>query len=313
MRLTARPLTMPRLRAGKDRRPNPIAVSPLCWGISDSRGWGAQLEPERVLGEVASLGETSVEAGPSGFLPDRSEAARSMLRRHRLRLVAGPVRAVLHHHELRGSELAHIDGHAGWLAALGAQTLVLTLIASRGDEAHIGELSSTGWAHLLSSIGTVQHVCTVHKLQLAVEPGQGSMIQGPQDIERLLVGAEAGVCIDLAQLVLAGADPLEVIELAAGRIHHVHVNDIDSNLARQVREDGLEYAGAVSAGLFKPLGTGDADVAGAIDALGRAGYAGWYGLETDRRLGSVEDDPVAEVKASLERLRTLLPAVKGKA
>ena len=37
-------------------------------------------------------------------------------------------------------------------------------------------------------------------------PRFGSMIQGPGDIERLLVGTEAGFCLDTGHLVLVGAD-----------------------------------------------------------------------------------------------------------
>ncbi len=304
MRLMPRVLTIPR----HGRQEAGIALSPLCWGMSEVRGWGPQLEPERVLREIASLGQTFIESGLSGFLPDRSVAARALLKRYGLRVVAGPVRAVLHHHDIRGPELAHIDGHAAWLASLGAQTLVLTVIESREDQPSEVGLSSTGWAHLLSAIGSVQHVCSLHKLRLAVSPRQGSMIQGPADIERLMVGSEAGVAIDIGQLIIAGADPIEVVELAAGRIHHVHVNDVDRRLAAEVREGTLNYAVAVGQGLFRPLGAGDGDVATVVEAVDRTGYRGWYGLETETRLESVHDDPLGTVRASLEYLRSLLPA-----
>jgi inosose dehydratase len=306
MRLVPRGLNIPRL--GRQERGQKIAVSPVCWGVSELRGWGPQLAPERVLREIASLGQAFVETGPSGFLPDRSVAARALLKRHSLRVVAGPVRAVLHHHDIRGPELVHIDGHAAWLASLGAQTLVLTIIESRTDEPSAGGLSSSGWAHLLSAIGSVQHVCSLHRLRLAVQPRQGSMIQGPGDIERLLVGSEAGVSIDIGHLVVAGADPIEVVELAAGRIHHVHVNDVDRRLAAQVRDGALDYATAVGRGLYQTLGAGDAAVGDVVEALERAGYRGWYGLEADARLGSVEDDPLESVRKSLDHLRTLVPA-----
>ena len=218
---------------------------------------------------------------------------------------------MLHHHDIRGPELVHIDGHAQWLASIGAQTLVLTVIESRGDERTGVGLSSAGWAHLLSAIGSVQHVCSLHKLRLAVQPRQGSMIQGPADIERLLVGSEAGVSIDVAHLMIAGADPIEVIELAAGRIHHVHVNDVDRRLAESVREGGIEYAAAVGRGLYRQVGEGHADVPAVIEALGQAGYHGWYGLEADSRLADVNDDPIESVRRSLERLRSLLPAARA--
>lgn len=309
-RLTSRALSITRIRAqrGRGRTSGGIAVSPVSWGISESSTWGPQLEPNRVLTEMASLGADGIEAGPPGFMPDGSDTARALLKRHAVRLVAGPVYAVLHHQDLYRSELAHIDGHAGWLASLGAKTLVLTVIGSRTDEPAAANLSSTGWAHLLSSIGSVQHVCAEHGLRFAIEPRRGTMFQGPAEIERLLVGSEAGVCVDVAQLMLAGADPLEVIELAARRIQHVHMNDIEGGLARAVRDGSIDYSDAVSRGLFKPLGSGDAEVARVVEELQRAGYRGWYGLQSDIRLDSVEDDPRAGVRESLAYLRALLPA-----
>ena len=299
--------TLPKL----SRRPlGPrIALSPTSWGISDVPGWGHQLDPERVLSEAAAVGEGAIEAGPPGFLPDRSDLAKPMLKRHRLRVVAGPAQAILHHHDIGGAELAHLDGQASWLAALGAETLVLSAMPPRSaGHAHGIVLSSMGWAHLLHLIGSVQHVCSRHKLRLAVQPRYGSMIQGPSDIERLLVGTEAGLSIDVGQLVLVGADPVEVLELAARRIQHVHLNDIDEKLALQVREYGLDYEEAVSQNLFKPLGTGDASVDRVVETLRRTGYRGWYSLEQDTRLPSADDRPLGVISRSLQHLRELLGA-----
>jgi inosose dehydratase len=282
-------------------------MSPVSWGISDIPGWGHQLDAERVLSEAAAVGEGAIEAGPPGFLPDRSDLAKPMLKRHHLRVVAGPAQGILHHHDISGAELAVLDGHASWLAALGAETLVLSPVPPRdaGDK-HGIVLSSMGWAHLLHLIGSVQHVCSRHKLRLAVQPRYGSMIQGPSDIERLLVGTEALLCIDVGQLVLVGADPVEVLELAAGRIQHVHLNDIDEHLATQVREYGLDYGEAVSQNLFKPLGTGDADVDRVVETLRNTGYGGWYALEQDTRLPSADDRPLGMISRSLQHLRDLL-------
>jgi inosose dehydratase len=285
-------------------------MSPVSWGISDIPGWGHQLDAERVLSEAAAVGEGVIEAGPPGFLPDRSDLAKPMLKRHHLRVVAGSAQAILHHHDISGAELAVLDGHASWLAALGAETLVLSPVPPRdaGDK-HGIVLSSMGWAHLLHLIGSVQHVCSRHKLRLAVQPRYGSMIQGPSDIERLLVGTEALLCIDVGQLVLVGADPVEVLELAAGRIQHVHLNDIDEHMAVQVREYGLDYGEAVSQNLFKPLGTGDANVDHVVETLRKTRYGGWYALEQDTRLPSADDRPLGMISRSLQHLRDLLGAV----
>ena len=279
----------------------------MCWGISDVPDWGHQIDTERVLSEAVAIGENTITAGPPGFLPDRSDQAKPLLRRHRLRVVAGQVQAILHHHDIRGSELAHIDGHAEWLSALGAEVLVLSAIPQRsGGSEHGIVLDNSGWAHLLNSIGSVQHVCARHKLRLAFQPRFGSTIQGPEDIERLLVGSDAGICVDLGHLILAGADPMEVLEFGAGRIQHVQLNDLDGDLAEQVREHGESYAEAVRMGLFKPLGEGIAKVDRFIEELRRSEYRGWYTLRQETRLPSADDRPLGGISRSLEYLLPLL-------
>jgi inosose dehydratase len=284
-----------------------LALSPSCWGISEARGWGHQIDAERVLSEAAAVGDGAITAGPPGFLPDRSDRTRPLLRRHRLQVVAGQVHAVLHHHDVRGPELAHIDGHAHWLAAIGAGTLVLAAIPERGTPAPPpGRLSNAEWAHLLHLIGSVEHVCARHRLRLAVQPRFGSIIQGPEEIERLLVGSEAGVCVDIAHLVIAGADPLEVVDIAAGRIQHVQLNDVDLDLARRVRERSIDFDDAVTRNLYRPLGEGGANVARVIEGLRGAKYRGWYTLEQETRLPSPDVRPLGRISRSLEYVLPLL-------
>ncbi len=236
---------------GLPRSPHRLALSPVCWGVSDVLGWGHQLDPERVLSEAAAVGEAAITAGPPGFLPDRSDQTKPLLKRHRLRVVAGEVHAILHHHDIRGAELAHIDGHA-------------------------------------------------------FQPMFGSTIQGPEDIERLLVGSDAGICLDLGHLMLAGADPIEVLELGVGRIQHVQLNDVDKDLAEQVRDQGEDYVEAVGMGLFKPLGEGIAKVDRVVEELRRSQYRGWYTLRQETRLPTADVRPLGGISRSLEYLLPLL-------
>jgi inosose dehydratase len=284
-----------------------LALSPACWGISDVEGWGPQLGVERVLTEAEAMGEGAITAGPLTFLPNKSEETRALLKRHKLQVVAGKVQAVLHHLPTGGAELAHVDGHAQWLAVIGAETLVLSAIPHPDiavDRRFV--LSNSEWAQLLHLIGSVEHVCARHHLKLAVQPRFGSSIHDAADIERLLVGTEAGICFDLGQLVLAGADPVDVLSLAVGRINHVHLNDVDPNLARQVRERSVGYNDAVGRHLFRPLGEGGAQVSHVVEALRNAKYSGWYTLEQETRLGSSDERPLGRISRSLEYLLPLL-------
>src|SRR6266513_6036679 len=129
-------------RGRRTRAVDRLALSPTCWGISEEKDWGHQIAADRVLSEAAAIGEGSITAGPPGFLPDRSDHARTLLRRLRVEVVAGQVHGILHHEDIRGSELAHIDGHAHWLSVLGAETLIMSAIPERSTAKHQGTVLS---------------------------------------------------------------------------------------------------------------------------------------------------------------------------
>ncbi len=95
-------------------------------------------------------------------------------------------------------------------------------------------------------------------------------------------------------------------QLAAGRIQHVQLNDLDADLAKQVREHGHDYSEAVSLGLFTPLGEGSARVDRVVEALRGSKYRGWYALRQETRLASSDDRPLGRVSRSLEYLMPLL-------
>ncbi|HEY8802855.1 MAG TPA: TIM barrel protein, partial [Candidatus Dormibacteraeota bacterium] len=95
-------------------------------------------------------------------------------------------------------------------------------------------------------------------------------------------------------------------ELVAGRIQHVQLNDIDSELAEQVRDGGQDYAEAVSLGLFRPLGEGSADVDRVVQALRASTYRGWYTLRQETRLATSDDRPLGRVSRSLDHLMPLI-------
>src|SRR5258708_261094 len=80
---------IPGLGTARGRSLHRLALSPVCWGVSALEDRGYQLHVERVLSEAAAVGEGAITAGPPGFLPDRSDQAKSLLRRNRLPGIAG--------------------------------------------------------------------------------------------------------------------------------------------------------------------------------------------------------------------------------
>jgi inosose dehydratase len=70
-------------------------------------------------------------------------------------------------------------------------------------------------------------------------------------------------------------------------------------------------AEATKAGLFRPLGQGDAAIADVVDLLHRSGYRRWLVVEQDTAITGQEppvgSGPVLDVQASIEFLQTAAP------
>jgi inosose dehydratase len=116
-----------------------------------------------------------------------------------------------------------------------------------------------------------------------------------------------GLCLDTGHLAYGGADPVAVAARYGDRVRHVHVKDVSAAVLERVRQQGIEYSEAVGEGVFTPLSHGSIDFRALVSELTGRGYAGWWVLEQDVRLGAPwpEQDPLANAKASLEYLRSL--------
>jgi len=97
-----------------------------------------------------------------------------------------------------------------------------------------------------------------------------------------------------------------VLELGAGRIQHVHLNDLDPSWRSRCASTAEDYNEAVSLGLFKPLGEGMAKVDRVVEGLRSTRYRGWYTLRQETRLASADDRPLGRISRSLEYLLPLL-------
>jgi inosose dehydratase len=258
-----------------------LAAAPISWGVCEVPDWGLQLAPARVLDDMRALGVPATEAGPPGFLPADPAAARALLDARGLRLIGGFVTAVLHESARRTDELASVKRQTEWLAAGGAEFVVLAPALAQTGYSGAAELSDDGWRLLFEGIDRVVEIADASGLSVAVHPHWGTAIERPDHIERFLEATPHALCLDTGHIALGGADPLEVAREAGARVRHVHLKDVDGALAARVRDGNVSYNDAVRAGLFRPLGEGAARIADVLRELGKARYAGWYVLEQD--------------------------------
>ncbi|MHB1988219.1 MAG: TIM barrel protein [Acidimicrobiales bacterium] len=286
-----------------------VAGAPISWGVCEVPEWGYQMEPDRVLGEMRGLGLHATEAGPQGFLPDEPAVLFDYLANQAMTLVGGFTPLVLHHGTGWRDEL---EAAVQRFARCGAEVLVLASATGSEDYDTRRALSTTEWTSLLSALDLAVAIASDAGLRAVLHPHVGTVVQRPDEIERVLAGTSVPLCLDTGHIMAGGGDPAALARAAADRITHVHLKDVDAEIAQRVADGGLAYSTAVRNGLYCPLGDGDVNVQGIVSSLDQAGYDGWYVLEQDVMLDAApkaDVGPRLAVEQSLGYLRGVLAAV----
>jgi inosose dehydratase len=284
-----------------------LAGAPISWGVCEVPGWGYQLSAARVLADMRRLGLTATELGPDGFLPQEPAAAGAMLRAHHLTAVGGFTPVLLH---VPGRDpVPAINQILDSYADVGAGVVVLSAVSGRHGYNQRPVLDDRGWATLVRNLDRLSALAAERGARAVLHPHVGTMIETAEEVERVLEASSISLCLDTGHLLIGGTDPAELARQAAERIAHAHFKDVDRRIAAQVRSGGLTYTEAVRAGMYRPLGDGDVDIAAIVGYLAASCYDGWYTLEQDTILSGeppLDGKLLTDVLTSVEYIRTLL-------
>jgi inosose dehydratase len=287
---------------------NRIAGAPISWGVCEVPGWGYQLPPARVLAEMAEVGLAATELGPDGFLPAAPAAMADVLSQHHLQAIGGFTPTLLYQpeHDPVPDVLSILAGYA----ATGATVLVLSADSGQSGYDSRPELDELGWRTLLGNLDRIGALAAERGVRAVLHPHVGTMVETPDDVQRVLEGSSIALCLDTGHLLIGGTDPAELTRQVPDRIAHTHIKDVDASKAKLVQSGRLTYTEAVRDGMYRPVGQGDVDFGSIVEHLGKRGYDGWYVLEQDTILTEEPrgEGPVADVHTSVEHLRGLLAA-----
>jgi inosose dehydratase len=141
-----------------------------------------------------------------------------------------------------------------------------------------------------------------------LHPHVGTMVETRSDVARVLEGSSVKLCLDTGHLLIGGTDPLALARNVPDRIGHVHLKDVDAGLAERVRSGELTYTQAVANDIYRPLGSGDVEIADIVVTLRDNGFDGWFVLEQDTILHAepTDDGPVRAVIASVRYLHDVI-------
>jgi len=233
------------------------------------------------FGEVADAGYDGIELfdGNLAEFADDLGTLRAGLDEHGLSLIAVYSGANLVFEEILGEELWRVRRACAWAAELGAEHLVIGGGAQRSVAA-----TDADYDRLAAGLDDVALVAESHGLVASFHPHLSTIVESPDQIERLFDRTPIGFCPDTGHLQAAGGDPVELVRTYRERIDYVHIKDLDA------------------AGAFVPLGQGVLDVGGVLQVLRDTDFDGWITVETD----GWDGDPGAGARASRARLEQLL-------
>lgn len=284
-----------------------VAGAPISWGVCEVPNWGHQLEADRVLAEMRTLGLAATEFGPVGFLEEEPAAKAEQLASYGMKAVGGFLPVLLH--DAAHDPLPEVDAFIDGCLASGAGVVVLAAFTGVDGYDARPVLDDEGWATMLAHLDRITDRAEARGVIACVHPHVGTMVETGEETERVLAGSRVGLCVDTGHLMVGGADPVALTARHPDRVVHVHLKDVDGSLAAKVSGGSLSFGEAVRAGMFRPLGDGDVDIAAMVRTLEDAGYQGWYVLEQDVMLDAppVDEGPVADVRKSLDYLLRVAP------
>jgi inosose dehydratase len=278
-----------------------LAGAPISWGACEVPGWGIMPSVDRVLAEMAELGLKGTELGAPGFFPDDPERIDELLTRNGLELVGGFVALVLHEPDLIGT-IDEARRAASLIAGAGGEMFVVGVLQDM-EWSRPRELDDDGWARLAHNLSEIDAVVADQGLTLALHPHAGTLIETSEQVERAIEAVDVGWCLDTGHLTIGGVDPVEFARSHGDRVVHVHLKDVDAEIAADFRTGRRSLVEATRNGLFLPLGKGDARVAEVMGALQAHGYDRWLVLEQDTAITgdepTVAGGPMRDARESI--------------
>jgi inosose dehydratase len=140
------------------------------------------------------------------------------------------------------------------------------------------------YRRLGEALDSVTDIAESFGLSASYHPHLSTIVESPDELDKLMPLTRIGFCPDTAHLAAGGADPAAVIRKYPDRIRHVHLKDFQKEPFN-----------------FLPLGEGELDFPDIIAAIRESGYDSWLMVELDGYNGDPRE-AAAISKKYLEKL-----------
>lgn len=234
------------------------------------------------------------QAGYSGFelghkFPHNPDELGPIFDKQGLSLVSGWYSSSLLTRSAK-EEIEALKPHLHLLKSLGAKVMVFCEVTHcvHGEResplSHSPRMSEEGWKTFIPRLNQVADYCQAQGVQIAYHYHLGTVIETPDEIDRLMAESapSVGLLLDTGHLVAAGGDPVALQKKYAVRINHVHCKDIRKDILADVRNRDLSFLDGVLNGMFTVPGDGYIDYTTLFEGLRASDYSGWMVVEAEQ-------------------------------
>lgn len=272
-----------------------IGVHPINWVGEDVREHGADTTYETILDDIRKLGLTGTEMGRK-FPQDRAALKRE-LASHGIQLVSQWKSVLFSDPSYREQELEAYRKHVEFLSDMGSKVISTAEVGGSlhfdprrtPNEKEVLRLDTEGWHSLAEGLNAAGRIADEYGLKLTYHHHGGTVIESPQEIDRLLELTDPSVVhllFDTGHAYYGGADPLAVLRKHYDRIAYIHLKDVRQAVLDEARAEEADFVTCIRKGVFTVPGDGQLAFAPIIAELQERGYNGWAMLEG-------EQDPAA--------------------
>lgn len=272
-----------------------IGVHPINWVGEDVREHGADTTYETIFDDIRKLGLTGTEMGRK-FPQDRAALKRE-LASHGIQLVSQWKSVLFSDPSYREQELEAYRKHVEFLSDMGSKVISTAEVGGSlhfdprrtPNEKEVLRLDTEGWHSLAEGLNAAGRIADEYGLKLTYHHHGGTVIESPQEIDRLLELTDPSVVhllFDTGHAYYGGADPLAVLRKHYDRIAYIHLKDVRQAVLDEARAEEADFVTCIRKGVFTVPGDGQLAFAPIIAELQERGYNGWAMLEG-------EQDPAA--------------------
>jgi inosose dehydratase len=261
-----------------------FAYQANCWGPLGGNAVGVTSVGQLTYQTFGDIGRAIAEIGDAGYqgvelfdgnvvdYSGGSAALKSALATAGVKLVAVYSGANFIFPDILDQELGRIERVADTAAALSAEHLVVGGGAKRLEGVGPGD-----YERLAAGLNKVASIAEERGLRAHYHPHLSTIVEGPEEVDRIFSLASIDFCPDTAHLAAAGGDVPAMVRKHRARITYIHLKGL--------RKEPFA---------FTPLDEGDLDNAAVIRALAETNYSGWVAAELD-----AWPDPKAGAERSL--------------